>query len=50
MWAKGDQSYCEVVQMPRGEGGGGGIKNDEQMSNTTNRKALLHVSPLSRER
>ena len=28
----------------------GGIKSDEQMSNTTNRKALLHVSPLTRER
>ena len=30
-------------------GGGGGIKNDEQISNTTNRKALLHVSPLTKD-
>ena len=38
---------CHIAEWGRG---GGDIKSDEQMSNTTNRKALLHVSPLIRER
>ena len=46
------QSATYVAKCVGGGGGGGGgaIKSDEEMSNTTNRKALLHVSPLTRER
>ena len=44
------QSATYVAKCVGGGGGGGAIKSDEEMSNTTNRKALLHVSPLTRER
>ena len=45
MWAKDTVKWyrCHIAEW-------GGIKNDEQMSNMTNRKALSHASPLTRER
>ena len=41
-----------VAEWGGGGGGGGGrsIKSDEEMSNMSNRKLLLHISPLTRER
>ena len=45
VWAKDTVKWyrCHIAEW-------GGIKNDEQMSNMTNRKALSHTSPLTRER
>ena len=52
MWAKETKVTvkwyrCHIAEWGRGEGG---IMNDELMSNKTNRKTVLHASPLSRER